>query len=100
MEVKGTSFSVGDTVAVYQKIQEQEKTRSQVFEGTVLAINSTAKSFTVRKISGGIGVERIWPANSPWIEKVVLVKKPKKVQRAKLYHLRGLTQKEAARVVA
>lgn len=93
-------FSVGDTIQVHQKIKEGEKTRIQVFEGVVLAINRTAQTFTVRKISDGIGVERIWRLDSPWIEKIVLKKKAKKIRRAKLYYLRGLTAKEAAKVVA
>lgn len=93
-------FNVGDTIAVHQKITEGDKTRTQVFEGIVLAINRTAKSFTVRKMSDGIGVERVWGFNSPWIEKIVVKKKAQKIRRAKLYYLRNLTLKEAARVVA
>lgn len=91
------NFRVGDTVKVGQKIKEGEKTRVQAFEGVVIAINKTAKSFTVRKISDGIGVERIWPINSPWIESIKIVKSAAKVRRAKLYYLRNLTQKEVAR---
>jgi len=94
------NFSEGDIIAVHQKITEGEKTRTQIFEGIVLAINRTAKSFTVRKVSDSIGVERIWSFGSPWIEKIVVVKEAKKIRRAKLYYLRGLTPKEAARVVA
>lgn len=94
------SFNVGDTVAVYQKIQEGDKTRTQIFEGVVIKIDRNAKSYTVRKISDGIGVERIWPFVTPWVEKVVVKKKASKIRRAKLYYLRGLTPKEAARVVA
>lgn len=93
-------FNVGDTIQVHQKISEGDKTRIQIFEGTVLRIDRNAQSFTVRKISDGIGVERIWSTSSPWIEKVILKKKAKKIRRAKLYYLRGLTAKESARVVA
>ena len=93
-------FTVGDTIAVHQKIQEGEKTRIQVFEGVVIRIDKNAKSFTVRKITDGVGVERIWAVGSPWIEKIVVKKKAKKIRRSKLYYLRGLTSKEAARVVA
>lgn len=93
-------FAPGDTIQVHQKIQEGDKTRIQIFEGVVLSLNKTAKTFTVRKISDGIGVERIWPMASPWIEKIVLKKRAKKIRRAKLYYLRGLTAKESARVVA
>lgn len=93
-------FNVGDTIRVHQKIQEGEKTRIQIYEGVVLKIDNTAKTFTVRKISDGIGVERIWHFASPWIEKIEVKKRATKVRKAKLYYLRGLTQKEAARVVA
>lgn len=93
-------FNVGDTIAVHQKIQEGEKTRIQVFEGVVLKIDRNAKSFTVRKTSDGIGVERVWSINTPWIEKIVLKKKATKIRRAKLYYLRDLTAKASARVVA
>lgn len=93
-------FRVGDTIRVHQKISEGDKTRIQIFEGVVIAINKTAKSFTVRKISDGIGVERIWQFESPWIEKIEVKKKAKKIRRAKIYYVRGLTQKEVARVTA
>lgn len=87
------NFRPGDIVKVYQKIQEGDKTRIQVFEGTVLGIRGRGenKSFTVRKIAtGGVGVERIWPVESPLIDKVVVVRKPKKrPRRAKLYYLRN-----------
>lgn len=87
------NFRPGDIVKVYQKIQEGDKTRIQVFEGTVLGIRGRGenKSFTVRKISvGNIGVERIWPVESPLIDKVVVARSPKKrPRRAKLYYLRN-----------
>lgn len=94
------NFSPGDTVKVYQKIKEAEKTRTQIFEGVVLGIRGRGenKSFMVRKIAvGGIGVERIWPVVSPWIEKVTVVKKGK-TRRAKLYYLRKRTGKKAIKV--
>lgn len=95
------NFNVGDTVRVFQKIKEEEgKERIQVFEGIVIRIDHNAKSYTVRKISDGVGVERIWSFGSPWVEKVEIKKKASKIRRAKLYYLRGLTTKEAARVVA
>lgn len=93
-------FKVGDTIRVSQKIKEGEKTRLQVFEGIVLAINNNSKSFTVRKISDGIGVERIWSFDTPWIEKIEVKKAAKKIRRAKLFYLRNLTPKEVARIVA
>lgn len=94
------NFKVGDTIKVFQKIQEGEKTRLQIFEGVILKIDKTTCTFTVRKISDGIGVERIWSFDSPWIEKIEVKKHAKKIRKAKLYYLRNLTQKEAARVVA
>lgn len=95
-----TTFSVGDTIVVSQKIVEEGKTRIQNFEGIVIAIKGSGegKTFTVRKIAtGGIGVERIWPLNSPWIEKIE-VKRRGKPRRAKLYYLRQRTGKKAIKV--
>jgi large subunit ribosomal protein L19 len=83
-------FAVGDKIKVFQKIQEGDKIRLQPFEGIVISIKGQGenKMFTVRKIAaGGIGVERIWPLNSPWIESVKVIKKGL-VRRAKLYFLR------------
>lgn len=93
-------FRPGDTIRVHQKISEGDKTRIQVFEGVVLRIDNNSKTFTVRKVSDGIGVERIWSFETPWIEKIEIKRRAKKIRRAKLYYLRGLTQKETARVVA
>lgn len=94
---KDTEFHVGDTVAVHQKFKEDDKVRTQIFEGTVIVIRGRGenKTFTVRKIAaGGIGVERIWPFISPWITKIV-VKKEGHVRRAKLYYLRkGVKKKD------
>ena len=84
-------FAPGDIVKVHQKIQEGEKTRIQVFKGTVLQIRGrgTNKMFTVMKMVGPISVERIWPVNSPNIEKVEIDAHPKyRVKRAKLNHLK------------
>ncbi|MGB9707082.1 MAG: 50S ribosomal protein L19 [Microgenomates group bacterium] len=95
-----TSFNVGDTVVVWQKIIESGKTRTQPFEGIVIAIRGKGenKTFTVRKIApGGVGVERIWPLNSPWITKIK-VKKKGNVRRAKLYYLRKKVTKKATKV--
>lgn len=85
-------FKPGDIVQVYQKIKEGEKIRTQMFEGTVLGINGRGvnKMFTVRKTVGAVAVERIWPVDSPNIEKIIVKAKPKKrVRRAKLYYLRN-----------
>ena len=90
-----TTFHVGDKVKVFQKIQEGDKIRNQPFEGIVLGIKGCGenKTFIVRKIAtGGVGVERIWPLNSPWIEKIDVLRKAK-VRRAKLYHLRSHPKK-------
>lgn len=89
-------FVPGDTIRVHQKIKEkdskgEEKTRVQVFQGVVLGIKGRGenKMFTVRKKVGDIAVERIWPVNSPILEKVELKEhSKKKVRRAKLYYLR------------
>ncbi|HUD04563.1 MAG TPA: 50S ribosomal protein L19 [Patescibacteria group bacterium] len=84
-------FVPGDVVKVSQKIQEGEKTRTQIFEGVVLAIKGRGenKMFTVRKLVGDIAVERIFPIGSPSIEKVTVKSHSKNtVRRAKLYYLR------------
>lgn len=93
-------FKVGDTISVHQKITEGDKTRIQIFTGVVLAINKTAKSFTVRKMSDGVGVERIWSFGSPWIEKIVIKKTTPSIKRAKLYYLRNRTDKQIAKILA
>ena len=89
-------FKSGDTVAVHYKVKEGNKERIQVFEGVVIRVSggSIAKNFTVRKISSGIGVERIIPLNSPLIEKIE-VKRIGKVRRSKLYYLRNVSGKAA-----
>src|SRR5256886_17645419 len=89
------SFVPGDTVRVHVKIKEGEKERVQAFEGTVIKQRGGLQpSFTVRKISFGQGVERIFPLNSKVIDKVELMRSSK-VRRAKLYYLRGLRGKAA-----
>jgi len=99
-KIKGKLFHVGDLVKVFVRLVEGEKTRTQPFEGLVMAIKGRGenKTFMVRKIaSGGIGVERIWPVNSPWLEKIE-VKKQGKVRRSKLYYLRKRKGKAALKV--
>ena len=90
------SFKAGDTVTVHYRIREGNKERIQQFQGTVLQRRNSGMSatFTVRKISNGIGVERVFPLLSPFIEKVE-VNKHGKVRRARLFYLRGLTGKAA-----
>nr|WP_294465802.1 50S ribosomal protein L19 [uncultured Sellimonas sp.] len=89
-------FNVGDTVKVYGKIKEGNRERIQVFEGTVLKKQggSTRETFTVRKFSNGVGVEKTWPLHSPNVEKVEVVRRGK-VRRAKLNYLRGRVGKRA-----
>lgn len=89
-------FNVGDTVKVYGKIKEGNRERIQVFEGTVLKKQggSTRATFTVRKNSNGVGVEKTWPLHSPNVEKVEVVRKGK-VRRAKLNYLRDRVGKAA-----
>ena len=89
-------FNVGDTVKVYGKIKEGNRERVQVFEGTVLKIQrrDNRETFTVRKISNGVGVEKTWPMHSPNVEKVEVVRTGK-VRRAKLNYLRNRVGKKA-----
>ncbi len=89
-------FQVGDTVRVHGRIVEGNRTRIQIFEGTVIKRQggSNRETFTVRKSSNGVGVEKTWPIHSPNVEKIEVVRKGK-VRRAKLYYLRELTGKKA-----
>ncbi|MDD6491132.1 MAG: 50S ribosomal protein L19 [Firmicutes bacterium] len=89
-------FSVGDTVKVYGKIKEGNRERIQVFEGVVLKRQGTGarETFTVRKFSNGVGVEKTWPVYSPNVEKIEVVRKGK-VRRAKLNYLRDRVGKKA-----
>jgi large subunit ribosomal protein L19 len=90
------AFKTGDTVRVYCKVKEGDKERIQLFEGVVIAQHrgGMRASFTVRKVSYGIGVERIFPMHAPFIDRVELVTVGK-VRRAKLYYLRHLSGKKA-----
>ena len=89
-------FNVGDTVKVYGKIKEGNRERIQIFEGTVMKVQggSNRATFTVRKSSNGVGVEKTWPLHSPNVEKVEVVRKGK-VRRAKLNYLKGRVGKKA-----
>lgn len=84
------SFEIGDTVKVYVKVREGARERLQVFEGTVIAKKHGGlnESFTVRRLSYGVGVERVFPVHSPSVARVEVVRRGK-VRRAKLYYLRG-----------
>jgi len=96
VESKFPEFNSGDTITVHYKIKEGNKERIQMFRGTVLQRKGTGNSetFTVRKMSGNVGVERIFPATSPFIEKIE-VNKRGHVRRARIYYLRKLTGKRA-----
>ncbi len=89
-------ISVGSTVKVHVRIKEGEKERIQIFEGTVIAKNNSgiAETFTVRRVSYGVGVERVFPVHSPSVDKVEIVRKGR-VRRAKLYYLRDRVGKSA-----
>ena len=89
-------FNVGDTVKVYNKIVEGTRERIQVFEGVVIARknSSVRETFTVRRVSFGVGVEKIFPVHSPRIDKIEVVKRGK-VRRAKLYYLRDRVGKSS-----
>ena len=89
----------GDTLRVWQKIQEKGKTRLQAFEGLVIAVKhgkEAGSTFTVRKVASGVGVEKIFPLYSPMIDSIETVKRSK-VRRAKLYHIRDKASKEIRR---
>jgi len=89
-------FSSGDTITVYYEIKEGQKTRIQFFRGTVLQTKGTGmtKTFTIRKMSGTVGVERIFPINMPSIQKIE-VNKRGSVRRSRIYYFRKLTGKKA-----
>ncbi len=89
-------FRPGDSLKVYVRIVEGNRERIQLFEGVVIARKGKgiSETFTVRKVSYGVGVERTFPVNSPKIDKIEVVKRGK-VRRAKLYYLRGLSGKAA-----
>jgi len=90
------SFSSGDTITVYYEIREGDKTRIQFFKGVVLQRrgSGSTETFTIRKMSGSIGVERIFPINSPSIQKIEINKRGK-VRRARIFYFRNLTGKKA-----
>lgn len=89
-------FSAGDTITVYYEIREGEKVRTQFFKGVVIQRKGAglSETFTIRKISGTVGVERIFPVNLPSIQKIE-VNKRGQVRRARIFYFRGLTGKKA-----
>ena len=90
------SFSSGDSITVYYEIREGDKTRTQFFKGVVLQRrgSGSTETFTIRKMAGSIGVERIFPINSPSIQKIEINKRGK-VRRARIFYFRNLTGKKA-----
>ena len=90
------NFKSGDTITVYYEIREGEKVRTQFFKGVVIQIKGTGltKTFTIRKMSGTIGIERIFPVNLPAIQKID-VNKRGRVRRARIFYFRGLRGKKA-----
>ena len=89
-------FRAGDTITVYYEIKEGNKTRTQFFRGVVIQLRGqgATRTFTIRKVSGTVGVERIFPFNMPAIQKIEL-NKSGKVRRARIFYLRALTGKKA-----
>ncbi len=89
-------FSAGDTITVYYEIKEGQKTRTQFFKGVVIQRRGTGatETFTIRKMSGTVGVERIFPVNLPALKKIEINKRGK-VRRARIFYFRGLTGKKA-----
>jgi large subunit ribosomal protein L19 len=89
-------FAAGDTITVYYEIKEGEKVRTQFFRGVVIQRRGAglSETFTIRKMSGTVGVERIFPVNVPSIQKIEINKKGK-VRRARIFYFRGLTGKKA-----
>ena len=96
MKTEVADFAVGDTVKVHIKIKEGNRERIQIFEGTVIKRQggSNRETFTVRKFSHGVGVEKTWPVHSPFVEKIEVVRHGK-VRRAKIYYLRSRVGKAA-----
>ena len=96
---KNFDIRSGDTIRVWQKIQEKDKTRLQAFEGLVIAVKhgkEAGGTFTVRRVASGVGVEKIFPLYSPMIDSIETLKRSK-VRRAKLYHVRDKAAKEIRR---
>lgn len=96
LKAEVTDFNVGDTVKVYAKVKEGNRERIQVFEGTVLKRQNggARETFTVRKTSNGVGVEKTWPLHSPIVERIEVIRRGK-VRRAKLTYLRQRVGKRA-----
>ncbi|KFE98166.1 50S ribosomal protein L19 [Chryseobacterium formosense] len=89
-------FKAGDTITVYYEIKEGQKTRTQFFKGTVIQLRGTGatKTFTIRKMSGDVGVERVFPINMPALQKIEVDRRGK-VRRSRIYYFRDLRGKKA-----
>ncbi len=99
IERKTLGIKAGDTIKVHQKIKEKDKYRIQMFEGLVIAVkhrNEPGATFTVRKVSSGVGVERIFPLYSPMIEKIEIVRRSR-MRKAKLYYVRNMVARDVKR---
>lgn len=96
LKAEAPEINIGDTVKVHVRITEGDKSRIQIFEGTVIAKNNSgiAETFTVRRVSYGVGVERVFPVHSPNVAKVETVRSGK-VRRSKLYYIRNRVGKAA-----
>ena len=96
LKAEVADFNVGDTVRVYAKVKEGNRERIQIYEGTVMQRqgHGIRETFTVRKLSNGVGVEKTWPVHSPIVEKIEVVRYGK-VRRAKLFYLRDRVGKKA-----
>ncbi len=96
LKAEAPELNIGSTVRVHVKIREGERERIQVFEGTIIALKGSgiSSTFTVRRVSYGVGVERVFPINSPFVEKVETVRSGR-VRRAKLFYLRDRVGKAA-----
>lgn len=98
-EVLGQQIHIGDTLRVHSQVEEGGKVRVQIFEGLLISLRGRQENqtFAVRRITGGIGVERTWPLDSKSLVKIEVKKKAGKIRRAKLYYLRGRVGKSAMR---
>lgn len=100
MKPSEVDIKPGDTIKVVQKVKEGDKTRLQTFEGLVIAMKhgkGITGTFTVRKVSLGVGVERVYPIHSPIIDKIEIVRRASRVRRAKLYYIREKAAREMRR---
>ena len=99
LDRKALALKAGDTVKIHQKIKEKDKFRTQIFEGIIIAVKHKSEpgaTFTVRKVTSGVGVERIFPLYSPMIDKIEIVRRSR-MRKAKLYYVRDMVAKGVRR---